>query len=75
MPHAQKLLAQRHVDLGELLLQFAAHHVADDLVQVGVRHVHGGDVLAIAHDGGAVADFLDFLKAVGDVYDGHAAFP
>ena len=74
MLHAQKFIAQGHMDLGEFLLQLAAHHVADDLVDAYIRHVHGGDVLAVAHDGGAVADLLDFFKAVGDVYDGHAAF-
>ena len=54
---------------GEFLLDLAAHHMGDDLVDGGVGEVHGGDVLAVAHDGHAIHDMLQFLQTVGDVDD------
>ena len=71
--HAQAHVALLHLNLRELFLQLAAHHVADDLVQVGVRHVQLGHVAAVAHDRRAVADFHDLLQAVGNIDDRYAA--
>lgn len=71
--HAQALLAGLQVNLRELFLQFTPNHVADDFIQVGVRHVQLRHVRAVAHDGRAVADLHDLLEAVGNIDDGHAA--
>ena len=65
----EDLLALLAGHAGEFLLDLAAHHVRDDLVDGGVGEVHGGDVLAVAHDGHAVHDVLQFLQPVGDVDD------
>src|SRR5206468_1700079 len=52
-----------------------ADHHADDLFAVGVAHLHGADVMAVAEDGHAVGDAEDLLQAVADVDDADAALP
>ena len=58
---------------GVVLLDGAADHALDDVVDGGGGHVGGFDVLAVAEDGDAVAKALDFLEAVRDVDQGDAA--
>ena len=57
---------------GELLLDFPAHHVGDNLVQGNALEVHAGDVLAVPHDGHPVHNVLQLLQAVGNVYNAAA---
>ena len=71
--HAQAFPARLQMNLREFFLQFAPHHVADDFIQIGVRHVQNGHVAAVAHDRRAVADLHDLLQTMRDINDGNAA--
>jgi len=58
--------------LGEDSGNFAADHELDEFGAIDLSHGAGGDVAAVAKDGDAVADFEDFIEAVGDVDDAGA---
>ena len=70
---AQQLLARLDRDLRELVLQIAADHQPDHLVDRRRRDRHRGDVRAVAQDRRAVADRLHLVEAMRHVDDGHAA--
>ncbi len=69
VPDLEDLFALLAGDPGELFLDLPAHHIGNDLIQGHVLEVHGGDVLAVTHDGDPVYDVLQLLQSVGDIHD------
>ena len=59
-------------NLRRLLVDDAAHHHGDDLVDGDRRRLDRGHVPAVAHDGHPIGDLPQLLKAMRDVDDAHA---
>ena len=68
----EDLFALLALDARELLLDFSADHVGDNIRHRRIRKVHRCDVLPISHDGHAVDDVLQLLQPVGDIHDAAA---
>ncbi|MNN63380.1 hypothetical protein D3C81_1787540 [compost metagenome] len=51
--------------------QFATDHQVDQLRAAVARHRLDTHQLAVAQDGDALGDTLEFFQAVRDVHDGH----
>ena len=55
------------------VIDLTAHHVANQLVSRDISQNAGVDHGTVAEDSEAVADLAEFVHAVRDVNDGHAA--
>ena len=67
--HREDDVAQLHVHIGELLVQAAADHHADQARLIQLADGLLRDELAVAQDRRVLADFEDLLQSMGDVDD------
>lgn len=54
----------------EFLLDLAADHHGDDLVERRFGEVVRGDIAPVAEDRNAIGDFLELVEPVRDINDG-----